>query len=141
MRSPLKVSGVLEAHDEPDQAYQLTLETLRLHTRIAGVYVSTANSASVLRALQETGRLGKIAVVTTDLFPALVPMIRSGEVLATVYQRPKTQGRMAFQSLHQFLVEGSCPPPRHRLPPHIILQSNLDLFLEMQPADLEALAK
>jgi len=141
MRSPLKVSGVLEAHDEPDQAYRLTLDTLRLHTEIVGVYVSTANSASVLRALQETGRLGKIAVVTTDLFPALVPMIRSGQVLATVYQRPKTQGRMAFQSLHQFLVEGSCPPPRHRLSPHIILQSNLDLFLEMQPADLEALAK
>jgi hypothetical protein len=48
---------------------------------------------------------------------------------------------MAFQSLYQFLVEGTCPPSRHRLPPHIILQSNLDLFLEMQPADLEALAK
>jgi len=70
-----------------------------------------------------------------------VPMIRSGKVLATVYQRPRTQGRMAFQSLHQFLVEGTCPPLRQRLPPHIIMQSNLDLFLEMQPADLEALAK
>lgn len=137
----LRVGAVREAHDDPDQAYRLTLETLRSQPEIVGVYVSTANSASVVQALEETGRIGKTTVITTDLFPALVPMIRSGKVLGTVYQRPKTQGRMAFQSLHQFLVGGTCPPLRQRLPPHIILQSNLDLFLEMQPADLEALAK
>jgi len=137
----LKVAEVMEAHDDPDRAYRLTLENVRRHPGIAAVYVCTANSASVVQALEETGCVGKTAVITTDLFPALVPMIRSGKVLATVYQRPRTQGRMAFQSLHQFLVEGTCPPLRQRLPPHIIMQSNLDLFLEMQPADLEALAK
>ena len=44
---------------------------------------------------------------------------------------------MAFQSMHKFLVEGTCPPVRHRLPPHIILRSNLELFLEMLPGDFE----
>ncbi len=141
LNSPLQVAAVLEAHDDPDQAYRLTRDALRAHDGIAGVYVSTTNSASVVQCLEETGRIGKTAVITTDLFPALVPLIRSGQVLATIYQRPRSQGRMAFQSLYQFLVEGTCPPPRHRLPPHIILQSNLDLFLAMQPTDLEVLDK
>lgn len=141
LHSPLEVAAVVEAHDDPEQAYRLTLEALRQHSGIVGVYVSTANSSPVVQALEEAGRIRETAVITTDLFPALVPLIRSGKVLGTVYQRPMTQGRMAFQSLHQFLVEGTCPPLRHRLPPHIILRSNLDLFLEMQPADLEALAK
>ena len=73
---------------------------------------------------------GDIAVITTDLFPGLVPVINSGRVLATVHQRPVTQGRMAFQALHQFIVEGKCPLPRIRVAPHIVMSSNLELFLE-----------
>ena len=57
--------------------------------------------------------------------------------MGTVYQRPGGQGRMAFQALYKFLVEGDCPQVRHRLPPHVILRSNLELFLEMLPGDFE----
>jgi LacI family transcriptional regulator len=105
--------------------------------QIDGVYVCTANSMPVIEALRETGRLGRTTVVTTDLFPGLVPYLRNGEVLATLYQRPITQGRMAFQSLYRFLVEGVCPPLRRRLAPHIILRSNLDLFLELKPEETD----
>jgi LacI family transcriptional regulator, galactose operon repressor len=133
----LQPGAVVEAHDDPRRAYNLTRDALDQRQGICAVYVSTANSAPVLQALQDAGRLPKTLIVTTDLFPSLIPLIRSGKVLATIYQRPKAQGRLAFRSMYQFLVEGDCPPLRHRLPPHIILQSNLDLFLEMQPADLE----
>ena len=137
MRSPLKIESVIEAHDDPDKAYSLTRAWLALHPKLGAVYVGTANSVPVVQALEESGRLPQTPVITTDLFPGLVPLIRSGKVLGTVYQRPKAQGRMAFHALYQFLVEGSCPPLRHRLPPHIILRSNLDLFLELLPADIE----
>ena len=121
----------------PDQAYQKTRECLSGYPDLRAVYVSTANSIPVLRALDESGVLERIAVMTTDLFPALVPLIRSGRLLGTVYQRPRAQGRMAFQALYKFLVEGTCPQVHHRLPPHIILRSNLELFLEMLPGDFE----
>jgi LacI family transcriptional regulator len=137
MKSPLQLVSVAEAHDEPSEAYRLTRECLRLHPDLAAVYVSTANGPPVLQALKEAGLPHHPTVITTDLMPPLVPLIRSGEVLGTVYQRPRAQGRMAFQALYQFLVEGICPPVRHRLPPHIVLRSNLDLFLEMLPGDLE----
>jgi LacI family transcriptional regulator len=137
MKSPLQLVSVAEAHDEPGEAYRLTRECLRAHPDLAAVYVSTANGPPVLQALKEIGLNRHPAVITTDLTAPLVPLIRSGEVLGTVYQRPRAQGRMAFQALYQFLVEGICPPVRHRLPPHIVLRSNLDLFLEMLPGDLE----
>lgn len=130
-----QVAGVLEAHDEAARARELTRQFIAAHPKLGAVYVSTANSIPVIEALQEAGRLGSIPVITTDLFPALAPYLRDGQVLATVYQRPKAQGRMAFQALHQFLVQGTCPAPRHRIPPHIVLRSNLDVFLEMLPAD------
>jgi LacI family transcriptional regulator len=76
-------------------------------------------------------------VITTDLFPALVPLIRSGKILATIHQRPQTQGRLAFQALYQFLVEGKFPAPTIKVPPHIVMMSNLDLFAERLSAESE----
>jgi LacI family transcriptional regulator len=136
LRSPLSVAAVLEAHDDSELAYRLTLDTLRRHPGIKAAYISTANSIAVIRALEDSGRINEVVVVTTDLFPALIPLIRSGKVVGTLYQRPKAQGKLAFESLYQFLVAGRCPPVRHRLAPHLILRSNLDMFLEILPGDL-----
>jgi len=95
------------------------------------------NSLPVLRAAEEAGRLKGLTVVTTDLFPELVEWIRAGKVAATVYQRPVSQGRMALQALYQFLVNGVRPPSRLRVVPHLVMRSNLDLFLERLPVDPE----
>src|SRR5262249_36937728 len=84
----------------------------------------------VLQALEDEGLTEKVTLITTDLFPDLVPHIRSGRVAATIHQRPWTQGRIVFQALHQYLVAGVAPPPIVRLSPHIVMKSNLDLFLD-----------
>jgi LacI family transcriptional regulator len=133
VQSPVKLAGVIEAHDDPDKARELTLQFLRANASPEAVYVSTANSLPVIHALTETGRLGQMTIITTDLFPALAPLIRDGKVFATMYQQPRSQGRMAFEALYQFLVQGTCPPLRRRIPPHLVLRSNLDLFLDMLP--------
>jgi LacI family transcriptional regulator len=136
LQSPLKVAALIEAHDDSELAYRLTLDALRQHPDIKAAYISTANSIPVIRALEDSGRISHVSVVTTDLFPELIPLIRSGKVVGTLYQRPKAQGKLSFESLYQFLVAGKCPPVRHRLTPHLILRSNLDMFLEMLPRDL-----
>lgn len=137
MGAPLDVARIMETHDDPGQAYRQTQEFLSGHGDLRAVYVGTANSIPVLRALDESGALPRTTVIATDLFPALVPFLRNGKVMGTVYQRPRAQGRMAFQALYKFLVEGACPNVRHRLAPHIILRSNLELFLEILPGDFE----
>lgn len=135
-RKPLEIAAVLETHDDPSKAYTLTTEFLAGNRNIQAVYVSTANSLPVLEALKTVGLMRLVRVVTTDLFPALAPMIRDGRVLATLYQRPRTQGRMAFQALHQYLVQGRCPLLRQRMPPQLVLRSNLEVFLKMMPAEI-----
>jgi LacI family transcriptional regulator len=62
-----------------------------------------------------------------------VDWIRAGRVAATVYQRPVNQGRLALQALYQFLLNGTRPADRLRVVPHIVMRSNLDLFLERLP--------
>lgn len=138
--SRITLGPIVEAHDDEREGHRRMLSVLRAHPQLRGVYVSTVNSLPVLRAAEEAGRLKGLTVVTTDLFPELVDWIRAGKVAATVYQRPVNQGRLALQALYQFLAHGSRPPARLRVVPHVVMRSNLDLFLERLPVELEAAA-
>jgi LacI family transcriptional regulator len=126
----LSLLPAIESHEHPEEAYQTTLVLLNRKPCPAGIYISTANSLPVLRALEEQKLLGKIELITTDLFPELVPYIESGKIYATLYQRPFTQGKVAIEMLTKYLLDGIKPPPVTRLAPHIILRSNLSLFLD-----------
>lgn len=125
----LSLLPAIESHEKPKEAYRQTVALLKGPTPPGALYISTANSIPVLQALDERALLGKIAVITTDLFPELVPLIESGKVLATLYQRPFTQGKVAFETLFAYLFEGRKPASVYRLAPHIIFRSNLPLFI------------
>lgn len=129
----LSLLPAIETHDIPQDARRTTRALLERKPRPAAIYISTANSLPVLRALDEQGALGEILVVATDLFPELVPFLESGRILATLYQRPSAQGRAAAEALVHFVLEGAAPNPVTRFAPHIILRSNLPLFLDRIP--------
>jgi LacI family transcriptional regulator len=136
--TPLTLGPIVEAHDDEREGHRRALSVLRAHPHLKGLYISTVNSLPVLRAAEQEGRLSGLTVVTTDLFPELVEWIRAGKVAATVYQRPLSQGRLALQALYQFLLNGTRPPSRLRVVPHLVMRSNLELFLERLNVDLEA---
>jgi LacI family transcriptional regulator len=126
----LTLLPVIESHESPQDAYRQTAALLKsTKTRPDGIYISTANSMPVLQALDEQKLLGRVQVITTDLFHELVPLLDSGKVLATLYQRPFAQGKLAFETLLGYLLDKGKPARTHRLAPHIIFRSNLSLFL------------
>jgi LacI family transcriptional regulator len=129
----LRIAAVVEAHDHEQEAYEKSRQVLTRESDIAGVYVSTVNSIPVLKAIEDLGLDGRTVVVTSDLFPALAPFIRSGRVAATMYQRPSTQGQLAFRALYRFLVDGVRPRSVIRLAPHVVMKSNLKLFMDRLP--------
>jgi LacI family transcriptional regulator len=131
----LGIAAVVEAHDDEAEAYEKCRDVLATTPDIAGVYVSTANSLPVMRALDGAALSGGVTIITTDLFPALAPLIESGRIAATIYQRPWVQGQIAFQAIYKYLVEGVTPPAVNRLSPHVVMRSNLKLFLERMRAD------
>ena len=122
----------VEEHDINTEAYEKCHRLFTTHPDLAGIYVSTEASIPVIEAARDTGILPRLAIITTDLFPALVPHIRAGRVLATIFQRPYTQGRMAFRVLYEFLMQGTCPAYQVTLSPHLVMRGNLDFFLQRQ---------
>jgi LacI family transcriptional regulator len=125
----LQLLPAIESHESPEDAHAATLQLLNAHLDLGGVYISTANSLPVIRAIEESGRSGKIRVITTDLFPEIASAIEAGHVFASLYQRPFAQGRMAFELLNRYLMAGVQPERVIRLNPHIVLRSNLSLFV------------
>jgi len=124
---------IVETHDNDAEAYEKFRDLLRRQPGMSAVYVATSNSLPILRALDEFGYLGRVTLITTDLFPELIERIRCGHVTATIYQRPRSQGLMAFRSLYKFVTEGTCPTGPIRLAPHIVLRGNLEFFLSQEP--------
>ncbi len=102
-------------HNEKLTAFQKTLSSLH---------------PEMVEAAKDAQLLDRLTIIATDLFPALISQIRAGKVAATIYQRPHTQGRLAFRVLQEFLVHGRCPAFRVKLAPHLIMLGNLDFFLE-----------
>ena len=128
----MQLQETIEDHDVESEAYEKSAKLFKKHPDLAGIYVTTEASIPVLNAARDAKMLDQITFITTDLFPALVPEIRSRAVAATIYQRPRTQGRMAFRVLHEFLVEGECPSFQVTLAPHLVMRGNLDFFLQRQ---------
>jgi LacI family transcriptional regulator len=124
------VAAVVEGHEDEREAYERCRERLAGDRSVSGVYVSTANSPPVVRAIRDEGLAGRVKVVATDLYPALAPLIESGAVAATIDQRPWVQGQMAFQTLYRYIVHDVVPPPAVGLSPHVVMRANLKLLLE-----------
>jgi len=122
----------IEDHDDEGEGYSKCRKLFENYPNLAGVYVTTEASMPVIRAARDANALQRLTIITTDLFPDLVPQIRSGAVAATIYQRPRAQGQIAFRMLHEFLVEGEGRSYQVALAPHLLMRGNLDFFLQRQ---------
>jgi LacI family transcriptional regulator len=122
----------VEDHDVESEAYSKARKLFEKCPDLAGIYVTTEASIPVLHAARDANLQERLTVITTDLFSDLVPHIRSGAVAATIYQRPRAQGSMAFRMLHEFLAEGFNRSHQVALAPHLVMRGNLDFFLQRQ---------
>ncbi len=127
----------IEDHDIEKEAYRKCRKLFEQQPDLAGIYVTTEASIPVLKAARDANLLESLTIITTDLFPDLVPFIRSGAVVATIYQRPRAQGEMALRMLHEFLAEGGRQSHQVALAPHLVMRGNLDFFLRRQSQESE----
>jgi LacI family transcriptional regulator len=109
-------------------AYEKCCRLFSEHPDLGGIYITTDASIPVVRAARDFGLVNKMTIVATDLFPKLIKEIKSGAVDATIFQRPRSQGRLAFKVLYEFLCYGKCPRSRLTLIPHLVTRGSLELI-------------
>ena len=95
-----------------------------------GLYITSSNSIAALQAMREIGCLGILPIVSTDVFPELIPYLRDGVVKATICQRPETQGSVAIRTMYRYLSKGAVPEHSIDVIPQLVIRSNLDLYIK-----------
>ncbi len=96
--------------------------------------MTTVNSLPVCRALKETGSAGRVKLVTTDLFPEMIPFFQDRTIAASIYQQPYEQGRTAVRLLVDYLAAQAPIPDSNTLSPSIVMASALSQFREILEA-------
>jgi len=129
-----EVVAVIETHDDEQEAFQKCSALAKNTKDLDGVYVSTANCLPVCAAIEAAGLAGRVRLITTDLFPPMIPYIENGTITASIYQRPFVQGQTAVRLVVDHIIYRKPFPPFRYLSPGIVLQSNLRLFREVQRA-------
>jgi LacI family transcriptional regulator len=124
--------AVLEAHESEKESYLKTCELLNEYPHLRGIYVSTVNCLPVCQALQDHKRAGEVQLITTDLFPEMVPHLKRGTIRASIYQDPYRQGQNAVRLLIDHLLNGMPISHSNYLNPGIVLRTNVHLFREAQ---------
>ncbi|WP_438317978.1 LacI family DNA-binding transcriptional regulator [Candidatus Caldatribacterium sp. SIUC1] len=120
---------VFENEEDERRAYEATACVLEEHPDLQGIYVATANSPAVCRALEDSGFAGQVRVIATDLFGEMRPYLEKGVIHATILQNPYRQGFEAVITLFRFLVEGVVPPPCRYLEPVVVMRSNMGFYI------------
>lgn len=126
-----EVVAVLEAHESEEESYHKTCDLLRREPILRGIYVSTVNCLPVCRALRKLNLEGKVALITTDVFPQMVPHLLQGTIRTSIYQNPYLQGQTAVRLLVDHLLNGSVIPSSNLVSPTLVLKSNLRDFREV----------
>jgi LacI family transcriptional regulator len=130
-----KMVGVIEGHEDEDEAFQKTFDLLRRVPTLAGLYVNTVNCLPVCHALGARGLAGKVKLITTDLFAEMSAYFDKGTIAASIYQQPHRQGQLAVRLLADNLTSKVNFPPAVHLSPGVVMSSNLHLFREMRQSE------
>jgi LacI family transcriptional regulator len=128
------VVEVVEAHDDPDEAFQKCLALLQRPQKVHGIYVTTANCLPVCRAFSALRLSGKTTLITSDLFREMVTYFEKGTIFASIYAHPHLQGQVAMTLIADHLLGEGSLPDRYYLPPQIVMRSTVRQFRETRSA-------
>ena len=127
----VKVDGVYETHENPEEAYQLTAELLNERPDLSLIYVATANSESVCKCIHDHGQQDRVHVIATDILVGIRPYVENGTVIAMLDQHLWQQGNVAVNVLYKYLTETVLNKEETKVPPSLLLKSSILAQLNM----------
>jgi len=124
-RNNLVLEGIYETLDEKKKAYSQTEYLLGLPD-LKGIYVSSYNSVSVCKCIEDFNKKDEVVVIGHDLYPELVDKMIAGSLQATLFQDLVDQGRKSVECLFRYLTEGNGPVGDVLITPNMVFTSNLE---------------
>ncbi len=119
------------ANDDDDECtYHATLQLLRTHPDIAGIYAITSGYEGACRALIETGLAGKVHLILHDEIPSNLQYVRDGVIDFVLGQDAEVQGTLPMQLLSDLIHMHRSPEKElYHTDIRILFRYNIDNLL------------
>jgi LacI family transcriptional regulator len=124
----LAIAEVYEHRDDLKLSNEMTHQLFHEHPEIGGLYVATDNCSGIFRGIEQEGRVGRVRVVATGVFPEIRGAMDKNLVQFSLDQRMTEQGVLAVKQLHELLSQRPLPSDRLLIPPRIAVRGNIELL-------------
>lgn len=102
---------------------------LREFPKLSGIFVSNSRAYKVVDSLSESA-LERIKIVGYDLIKGNVKYLRENKIDFIINQNPVKQGYLGLMNIANYLILKKQVTPLQYLPLDIVVQENLDYYLE-----------
>ncbi len=123
----LHIVEVEENQDRTETAFKIMLQYTNAYPDLKGVYITGGGSAGVGRALDLKEKTGRIKVISHDVIPDTVRLLKEGVLDFTLGQNPELQGYLLVKILFEYLIKEQSPATNPvDIPIEIITVDNVD---------------
>jgi len=100
----IKIVGEQYGGATTETSYKAAENLLNAHPKISGIFCCNESTTfGALRALQDSGKAGKIKFVGFDSSPKLVEALAKGQINGLVLQNPMKMGELGVKTMLDFL--------------------------------------
>jgi LacI family transcriptional regulator len=99
----VRVSDVLETHEDKATAATLALRAARANPDLRGIYLCTTGCSELVAALAPIRQSRPIAIVTHELTPERRVMLRDRKVQVIIDQKPVLEARLAVETMARLI--------------------------------------
>ncbi len=108
-----RIVKVLEAGDDEEVSYQMTMKMLSEHKEIDTLCFIAGGVVGGLQAVCELGLENRLKIFTFDMTPAAIEGIKKGIIQSTICQQPYEQGYLSIKTLFEVLLNDHYPDSDH----------------------------
>ena len=121
----LALVGPVEGRDDDAETEKVARALLESHPHLAGLYNLGAGNAGLVRALESSGRAGRVRVVAHDLAGATREALVSGAIDVVLDQNPDGEVRAALTAARALALGPGAGPPPAAIEIGVFLRDNL----------------
>lgn len=105
----MRIAIEIEAETDPTKVYKNTKETLYKLPNLSGIIIQSGVIKGVIRAIEESGLVGKVKLICYDYDDEVMELIRKGIIYAAIGQDPFSQGHDPIIAMYNYLVTKEKP--------------------------------
>ncbi len=123
----IKIVNTTEVSYDADKTYRQEVQLIKEHPEINIIYSTTGMQIQLAKAIEDTGKTGKIRAVVFDHNDEIFSYVKKGIIAAAIDHDPFSQGHDSIIYVYNHLVDGiELPKDRIKCKANVVDRDNIN---------------